>query len=124
MLSTILTDPFTTPTLLQITISALAILIQNTWPRIGEPLHRRRVILALVVCWCNMSDIPDDYRDGIVSRRQAFSSEEEVTPASLKEELIRVGSLFTRVVERDADVKSELDQLAEADPGLAKLLGR
>lgn len=71
-----------------------------------------------------MSDIPDDYRDGIVSRRQAFSSEEEVTPASLKEELIRVGSLFTRVVERDADVKSELDQLAEADPGLAKLLGR
>jgi hypothetical protein len=124
ILSTILTDPFTTPSLLYSAIVGLSTLIQNAWPRISLPAHRRRILMALVICWGNISGLADEYRDGVVSKRVATSGKVVEVPGSLREELIKVGRLFVKVVERDVDMKSELDPIIDADPNLAKLLGR
>lgn len=80
--------------------------------------------MALVSCWGNVADISDEYRDGIISRRQATSKTALRDNGSLKDELLKVSRLFVQVVERDVDMKLELEPLIQAEPKLGDLFSR
>jgi len=54
MLSTILEDPFATPTVIESGIATLEAVILNAWSRISEESYRMTILRTLVVCWSHL----------------------------------------------------------------------
>lgn len=75
--------------------------------------------MALVVCWQNMFGSMDG-TTGVVGNIPDRSSQVLV---GVEEDLIRVGKLFVKLVEREVDMKPELGPLIAANPGLKELFG-
>lgn len=122
MISTALMDPFTPPSLLQTALEALSSVIQNAWPRISEPAHRRGILMALVICWKNLeTPLGDGYKISENSEKRPRQVAEEVGFENTKGELRKVGKLFVAVVQGQVDMKTELKPLIEAQPGLREV---
>jgi hypothetical protein len=79
--------------------------------------------MALVLCWKNLVDDSGGDTNAGLSKKAGHSGNGVERPIELKAELMRVGRLFVKVVEREVDMKSELDPLIKADPGLEELFG-
>src|SRR4051812_17669529 len=110
MISTVLIDPFTPPSLLQNAIEALSAVIHNAWPRISEPVHRRGILMALTVCWKNLeTPLGGGYKISETSEKRPRQVNEEVSFEDVKKEMRRVGNLFITVVQGQVDMKSELE---------------
>jgi hypothetical protein len=78
--------------------------------------------MALVVCWRNVVDRTNGNKEGSASDHKILDKSIE-SLQGIKEDLIGVGSLFVKVVVKEVDIKSELDPLLKANPGLKELLG-
>jgi hypothetical protein len=79
--------------------------------------------MALVLCWKNLTDDSDGEKSTGLPKKVGHSGNGAERPIDLKADLMRVGRLFVKVVEREVDIKSEFGSLIETDPGLGELFG-
>jgi hypothetical protein len=112
ILSTVLTDPFgaARPSLLLAAMKALQVTMMNCWPRMSEPVHRMEIIKALVLCWRAVGDdVERQTREKMLS--------------DVRDELKITGRLLVTAVEEEVDIRSDLEPLVNADPGIRVLFG-
>jgi hypothetical protein len=78
--------------------------------------------MALVVCWRNVVDSIDGNTGPSTSDKKILDKSVDGVLGA-KKDLVKVGRLFVKVVQKEMDMKSELGPLIEVNPGLKELFG-
>lgn len=78
--------------------------------------------MALAVCWKNLeTPLGDGHKISETSEKRPKQANEDVSFEEVKKDMRKVGKLFISVVKGQVDIKSELEPLMEAQPGLQEL---